>query len=371
MAQYDQACPAPTDRFKVPTLKSAVDGNPCDQTDYTDASKLDVRTSETLQKETERLLKERKLDNLATLTPQQFKERADVETLVQKAYDWRNYQVASPSTVRIDTQSGTTNKELGSGFTIGAQGNQCWLITDYHVVQAGAQPGLTVQLKDGRRIPASELIHNDKTDLAILSVPTTAIGSCPALPMATSSTGFVPRYTRMTAIGHPSGSIRQFISGGALLRLDRTARQIDETWEIGGVSVSINTLPYADLKMGEVQAQVIGGNSGGPTMADGKAIGVVQSKKGKESTHFTPIENVHTLIAQLKEKQAPISSTPKQCDLEEAREDIRKRIASQQLQSVEFNGLPDGTQSIHRFKDGVQYTMHDKRKSCEVVRKAP
>jgi|AGTN01.2.fsa_nt_gi Trypsin-like serine proteases, typically periplasmic, contain C-terminal PDZ domain len=371
MAQYDQTCQAPADRFKVPTLLPATDGNSCDRTDYTDASKLNVQTSEILLKETERLLRERKLDNLATLSPQQMKERGDVETLVKQAYDWRNYQVASPSVVRVDTQSGTDNKELGSGFTVGAQGNQCWLVTDYHVVQAAAGSALTVQFKDGKRVSAAELIHNEKTDLAIMSIPTNEIGSCPALPMAARSSSLLPNLTRTTSIGHPAGSIRQFISGGELLRQDRIARQIDQNWENGGVTVSVDTLPYADLKLGEVKAQVIGGNSGGPTMADGKAIGVVQSKKGKDQTHFTPIENVHTLIAQLKEKQKPINSTPKTCDMEEALDDIKKRIAARQLDSAEFNGLPDGLQKIHRFKDGVQYTIHDKRKTCEVVRKAP
>lgn len=370
MAQYDQACQAPADRFKVPTLRPAIDGNPCDQTDYTDASKLAVQTSETLLRETERLLKERKLDNLATLTPQQMTERFEVETLVKKAYDWRNYQVASPSVVRVDVQSGTTNREIGSGFTIGAQGDECWLVTDYHVVQSAgssAAPGLMIQ-QNGKRIPAAQLIYNDKTDLAILSVPTKSIGSCPALPMASRVSGFLPNRTRTTAIGHPSGSIRQFISGGELIRYDRTAVEIDAVWANGQQA---KDLPYADLKMGETRAQVIGGNSGSPMMADGKAIGVVQSQKGNNQSHFTPIENVHALIAELKAKQAPITSTPKACDIEEARADIKKRISSQQLQSAEFNGQADGVQSIHRFKDGVQYTLHDKRKTCEVVRKTP
>lgn len=85
MAQQDgQACQAPADRFKVPTLRANTNGEPCDRTDYTNASKLNVDTSEVLHKETDRLLKERKLDDLATLTPQQFKERDDVEKLVQK-----------------------------------------------------------------------------------------------------------------------------------------------------------------------------------------------------------------------------------------------------------------------------------------------
>ncbi len=115
---------------------------------------------------------------------------------------------------------------------------------------------------------------------------------------------------------------------------------------------------------------MIGGMSGSPTMVDGRAIGVVQSQKGSERSIFTPIEHVHKLLAELKIQQAQmVTKVPKYCEIADARKDIQNRIAARQLTSAEFTGMAKGMRTVHKFSDGVQYTIEDAIGFCEVVKK--
>jgi len=160
-------------------------------------------------------------------------------------------QAAAPSTVRI---VGSACGELlsGSGFVVSGD----YVVTNAHVVAGVAGP--QVQRQDGTSQPATTVLFDPRTDLAILHVETSA-GQ--PLPLLSSQVG---RGTGGATLGYP---------GGGDLTIARAAvrRPIDDA-----VGRDIYGNREVERDVYELQATVEPGDSGGPfVLPDGSVAGVV------------------------------------------------------------------------------------------------
>jgi Do/DeqQ family serine protease len=139
------------------------------------------------------------------------------------------------------------DNSLGSGVIVGADGV---IVTNNHVVERGQE--FRVVLTDRREFPATLLIKDEKSDLAVLKIDTRG-ESLPTLSFA--DTRGVQVGDLVLAIGNPFG-VGQSVSSGIVSALART--------DVGDFSSFIQT-----------DASINPGNSGGALVdMNGRLIGV-------------------------------------------------------------------------------------------------
>lgn len=312
--EFDHACKARNSELEIPTLKPGVKAEPCDRTDYS-----------------------------APSSPAQ-------------AYDLNQYRMASPGVYRVDQAAGRgSNYPRGSAFTLGAFGETCLLASDYHVPKGPdgkALPGLIIQDRNGNRAGAQVRSWDPATDTSILATPLSSVKECPALPLAESSSSLQIGVDRMVAIGHPSGSKLQFISGGTVENKGRTHVEIDSKGKAN---------PWAEGKTVEAVAQVIGGMSGAPAFHDGKVYGNIQGMQGNARMIITPVEDILAL------RDKTLAATVKNggsCDMDDARKEIAARSKNNDIISVTYTDRRSPATLHYEFNYGQGLTISEKDKTC-------
>jgi serine protease Do len=146
---------------------------------------------------------------------------------------------------------------LGSGFVVHPEG---YVVTNHHVIDRARQ--ITVELADGRKLPA-ELISSDaESDLAVLKIE--GEGPFPALPLGDSSDLMIGE--PVIAVGNPLG-FSHSVSTGIVSAAHRDLK--DERQQ-----VILGDLIQTD-------AAINPGNSGGPLLnAYGQVIGINTAIRG-------------------------------------------------------------------------------------------
>jgi S1-C subfamily serine protease len=176
---------------------------------------------------------------------------------------------------------GGTSTGVGSGFVVSSNG---LILTNAHVV-SGAQ-SLTVDLPDGRQVPATVVTADSTADLALIRVAATGLT---AATLGDSSTVQVGQ--TVLAIGTPLGEYADTVTAGIISATDRS---ITVSGEVRGQSEDLSGLLQTD-------AAINPGNSGGPLIdATGKVIGIVTAGSGSaQGLGFAiPINAAKALVAQ-------------------------------------------------------------------------
>jgi serine protease Do len=170
---------------------------------------------------------------------------------------------------------------VGSGVILTADG---YILTNRHVV-AGSQ-SLTVELSDGRQLPARIVKQSDTNDLALVKVDATGLKPAVIGDAATTPVG-----ATVIAIGSPLGTFTETVTKGILSATGRTITVQDEAT---GRPVTLTNLLQTD-------AAINPGNSGGPLLdAYGRVIGINTAvSTDAEGLGFAiPISDAASLIAQ-------------------------------------------------------------------------
>jgi S1-C subfamily serine protease len=196
-------------------------------------------------------------------------------------------KAVSPAVVTIvadgisstDPQTGRTGvgTATGSGVIFDANG---LILTNHHVVANDPQT-LTVNLKDGRSLPATIYGIDTLTDLAIVKVDATGL---PTAPIGDSSSIQVGQ--QAIAIGSPLGTFTDSVTSGIISALGRTI-------PVEGGEI-LNNLIQTDTAINP-------GNSGGPLFdPSGKVIGInTAGSQGAQGIGFAiPIDIARPLMAQ-------------------------------------------------------------------------
>ena len=123
-----------------------------------------------------------------------------------------------PSVVTITSSSGRTSG-VGSGVILTADG---LILTNDHVVAGSSS--LSVQLLDGRELPATVVAANPTTDLAMIKVTATGLT---AAKLGSSSTVQVGE--TVLAIGSPLGTYTDTVTKGIVSAVDREITVRSET----------------------------------------------------------------------------------------------------------------------------------------------
>ena len=169
-----------------------------------------------------------------------------------------------------------TGTATGSGVIFDANG---LILTNHHVV-AGNPSKLTVNLKDGRSLPASIYGIDTLTDLAIVKVDATGL---PTAPIGDSSTIEVGQ--QAIAIGSPLGTFTDSVTSGIISAVGRDIPVENEV---------LHNLIQTDTAINP-------GNSGGPLLdPSGKVIGINTAVAGdSQGIGFAiPINIAKPLLAQ-------------------------------------------------------------------------
>lgn len=245
----------------------------------------------------------------------------------------------------------------GSAFGVGASGGECLYITDFHVASDESSPsakltGLSITGAAYANVEARVRNLDAAHDLALLAVPQTAIGECPSLPLSPQkATALHAGSDRVLTIGHPHGSQRQFISAGVVDQTGRTHAEIAE---------SNRTKFWAKSGTIEANLQVIGGMSGGPALADGVVVGVVQSRVGDTRAVLTPVEYVRPFL----EKSLQPGNAGKSCDYAQARADIQASSSQGRIISTAFDGKNGQILKHYTLSSGERIDIDDNNQSC-------
>ncbi len=167
---------------------------------------------------------------------------------------------------------------LGSGFIIHSEG---YVVTNNHVIDRARQ--ITVELADGRKLPAELLSADADADLALLKIsdpkpfPTIELGANDDLMIGEPA----------IAIGNPMG-FSHSVSTGIISALHRDLKDND------------GNLTMADLI--QTDAAINPGNSGGPLLnAYGQVIGINTAiRSDAQNIGFAiPIDRLRDLIPEL------------------------------------------------------------------------
>ncbi len=169
---------------------------------------------------------------------------------------------------------------VGSGVILTADG---YILTNKHVVTGS--DSLTVELADGRQLPATIVKESDDKDLALIKVDATGLK-----PAAIGDSGALQVGETTIAIGSPLGTFTETVTKGILSATGRTITVQDEAT---GRSVTLTGLLQTD-------AAINPGNSGGPLLDQtGKVIGIntAVSTDAQGLGFAIPIEDAASLIA--------------------------------------------------------------------------
>jgi 2-alkenal reductase len=160
----------------------------------------------------------------------------------------------APAVVTVHASGGLGGVSgTGSGFIFDPDG---WILTNKHVVED--MTTLVVELYDGRTFPAEVVGIDTLTDLAIIHIEASGLGSAPIGSSDALEVGQLA-----IAIGNPLGTYRDTVTTGVISGL---GRQI----QAGGITSSeqLNHLIQTD-------AAINPGNSGGPLVnSAGQVIGI-------------------------------------------------------------------------------------------------
>lgn len=345
----DSACQPPADDLKIPTLRRGHDMEPCDRTDYAQAENLSllVGSNDLLRREAAKILSGKAADN-------NVKAGAEV---VNQAYDLNQYRLASPAVVRVNSQTEGVSAPRGSAFGVGASGGECLYITDFHVASDESRPnakltGLTLTGAGVDSVEARVRNLDAAHDLALLAAPQSAIGECPSLPLSPQKAAALRIGSdRILTIGHPHGSDRQFISGGFVEHTGRTHAEIAE---------KNKTKFWANSGTIEANLQVIAGMSGGPALADGVVVGVVQSRIGDTRAVVTPVEYVRPFL----EKSPQPGNAGNLCDYEKAKSDLKAFSSQGKVISTAFDGKNGHILKHYTLSSGEQIEIDESSLSC-------
>jgi S1-C subfamily serine protease len=171
-------------------------------------------------------------------------------------------EAVSPAVVTITVREGEATDPfslpqtgVGSGIIYDPNG---WVLTNRHVVADATQ--VTVELQDGRRLPATVYGIDTLTDLAIVKIDATGL---PAARIGDSST-LKPGQTAIV-IGSPLGQFTNSVTSGVISAL---SRQLVVSDPVTGERRQLRNLVQTD-------AAINPGNSGGPLVdAAGNVVGV-------------------------------------------------------------------------------------------------
>jgi len=149
---------------------------------------------------------------------------------------------------------------LGSGVLVSSEGV---VVTNYHVIRSGGESEITVALSDGREFPATLILKDEQTDLAVLRLDSSG-AEFPAIQFANSDGLEVGDL--VLAIGDPFG-VGQTVTSGIVSALARTKVGISDYQFFIQTDAAINP-----------------GNSGGALVdMDGQLVGIntaIFSKSG-------------------------------------------------------------------------------------------
>ena len=155
-----------------------------------------------------------------------------------------------------------TSKVIAVGCNGGAEVGSSWplapgyLVTNAHVVAGSSSVQVQTQF-DGHRYPATVVVFDPNTDLAVLYVPGLRLQALTVL------NGDPVRGTRGAVIGYPNGGTEQVVPAA-----------VSGTEMASGYNIYGDAVVTRDIEV--LAAQVIPGNSGGPIVNDaGQVIGVV------------------------------------------------------------------------------------------------
>jgi putative serine protease PepD len=187
---------------------------------------------------------------------------------------------AKASVVTITTSAGRASG-VGSGVILTSDG---LILTNDHVVAGSSS--LSVQLLDGRDLPATVVAEDATTDLAVIKV--TATGLSPAKLGRSSE---VKVGESVLAIGSPLGTYTETVTKGIVSGTDR---EITVRSETTGRPTQLSHLIQTD-------AAINPGNSGGPLIDEsGNVIGIATaSSADAQGLGFAiPIDAAQSIIAQ-------------------------------------------------------------------------
>src|SRR6185503_20984126 len=208
------------------------------------------------------------------------------------------YSRAAPGVVQITSTSGTADtpnaapsgssaqpqQALGSGFVIDKAGH---IVTNYHVIEGADQIEVSFSNRDTLR---ATLVGSDpSTDIAVLRVEASSRG---LTPLEFGDSGAVRVGDPVVAIGNPFGLARTATAGIVSAVQERTI-------------TAPNGYPIDHVI--QTDAQINGGNSGGPLLnSKGEVIGVnsqiarADGSSGNVGIGFAvPSNTVKAVVAQL------------------------------------------------------------------------
>jgi serine protease Do len=177
----------------------------------------------------------------------------------------------------------------GSGVIVRVNGNTSYILTNFHVVDGANKVEVVMPGDEETRITAKLIGKDDKTDLAVLSIPTPSGISTANIPKLGDSTRVMVGQWAI-AIGNPLG--------------------VGETLTVGVVSATGRELSgvegFKDYRdMIQTDASINPGNSGGPLVnINGEVIGIntaiASPSRGSIGIGFAiPINVVKTILDQL------------------------------------------------------------------------
>ena len=171
---------------------------------------------------------------------------------------------------------------MGSGFIISPDG---YCVTNDHVVTGAAPGGVTVDLVDGRTLPAAVVGTDPATDLAVLKLALPAgAARLPTVPLGDSEAVRVGQLC--VAIGNPLG-FANTVTSGVVSALGRSMRS-----QSGPI---IDNIVQADVALNP-------GNSGGPLMdCHGAVVGVNTAiiQQAQNISFAVPVNTASWVVSEL------------------------------------------------------------------------
>ncbi len=179
-----------------------------------------------------------------------------------------------------------TAKASGSGFIIKREGNSATVATNAHVIYHADK--ISVLLSNGRRVDASVIGSDIRTDLALLKI--TGNNLPPALPIGNSNA--LQQGQFVLAIGEPE-QFQNSVSFGIVSALHRTSI-------VAGGEQNIPSIHYPDMI--QTTTPINPGNSGGPLLTDtGEVVGLaaVVAPQAQALGFAIPINSAQPILAEL------------------------------------------------------------------------